>query len=55
MSQYNHRLSNTIIILLNLKDKSKVKMVKPATGLSIPMPILRLNCITKLIFIHLAI
>ena len=28
-------------------------MVKPVTGLSIPQPILRLNCITKLIFIHL--
>ena len=30
-------------------------MVKPVTGLSIPMPILRLNFITKLIFIHLTI
>ena len=27
-------------------------MAKPVTGLSIPMPILRLNFITKLIFIH---
>ena len=27
-------------------------MVKPVAGLSIPMPILRLNFITKLIFIH---
>ena len=30
-------------------------MVKPVTGLSIPMPILRLNFITKLLFIHLTI
>ena len=29
-------------------------MVKPVTGLSIPMPILRLNFITKLIYIHLS-
>ena len=28
-------------------------MVKPVTGLPIPMPILRLNFITKPIFIHL--
>ena len=28
-------------------------MVKPVTGLSILLPILRLNFITKLIFIHL--
>ena len=27
-------------------------MVEPDPGLSIPMPILRLNFITKLIFIH---
>ena len=27
-------------------------MAKPVTGLSIPMPILRLNFTTKLIFIH---
>ena len=30
-------------------------MVKPVTGLSIPMPILRQNFITKLTFIHLTI
>ena len=30
-------------------------MVKPVTGLSIPMPILRLNFIIKLIFIHVPI
>ena len=30
-------------------------MVTPVTGLSIPTPILRLNFITKLIFIHLTI
>ena len=30
-------------------------MVKPVTGLLIPMAILRLNFITKLIFIHLTI
>ena len=30
-------------------------MVKPVTGLSIPMPILRLKFITKLLFIHLTI
>ena len=29
-------------------------MVKPVTGLSIPMSILRLNFITKLIYIHLS-
>ena len=30
-------------------------MVKPVAGLSIPMPVLRLNFITKLIFIHLTL
>ena len=30
-------------------------MDKPVTGLSIPMPISRLNFITKLTFIHLTI
>ena len=30
-------------------------MIKPVTELSIPMPILRLNCITKLIFVHVTI
>ena len=30
-------------------------MVKPVTGLYIPMPVVRLNFATKLIFIHLAI
>ena len=29
-------------------------MIKPVTGLFIPMPILQLNFITKLIFIHLS-
>ena len=50
--QYNHRLSTTIIILLNLKLGWIHIMVKPVTGLSILMPILKLNFITELIFIH---
>ena len=51
ISQYNYRLSTTIIILLNLNIK-KIKIVylivKPVTGLSIPIPILRLNFVAKL-------
>ena len=59
--QYSHRLSITIVTLLNLKDKrSKSQklgwiylMLKPVTGLSITMPILRLNFTTNyLILIH---
>ena len=67
ISQYNHRLSITIIIFnpwfssiwkINFKNAIiKLNLLngfKLVTGLSIPMTILRLNFITTIIFIHLS-